>query len=393
MHKTLLRFFSRGNVLWFKSFTLPDKSGPENSFANTCRSQKYSLTLHNVSLGKRRRRINTRYNLIEKYLPGLQNISLHIEFLLRTHDCVIFPGIGAFLRTHRDASYCKESGELTAPATRICFNSSIVTSDGLLCHSVARRCKVSFEEAAVMVSEASENCRNALDMEGEYSLGHLGILRPNEERNISFRPYAPRFSHIWSAISPVSESQDKKEASEIKTESASAASKENYYTFRVPRRVVRYAAMAAVCLFTAATLLLPSANRPGTPMSAPRQYASVVPGVEKIAEKLNNTDNNTPAQVSEPETETADMSVQQEDSARFYLIVATFTKEADCEEFISQQPDSSDLRIVSNGKVSRVYSAASRDRDKLMSVMRSDGHKVKHPQAWIWENPDTELIQ
>lgn len=323
----------------------------------------------------------------------MQNISLHIEFLLRTHDCVIFPGIGAFLRTHRDASYCKESGELTAPATRICFNSSIVTSDGLLCHSLARRCKVSFEEAAVMVSEASENCRNALDMEGEYSLGHLGILRLNEERNISFRPYAPRFSHIWSAISPVSESQDKKDASEIKTESASAASKENYYTFRVSRRVVRYAAMAAVCLFTAATLLLPSANRPGTPMSAPRQYASVVPGVEKIAEKLNNTDNNTPAQAGEPETETADMSVQQEDSARFYLIVATFTKEADCEEFISQQPDSSDLRIVSNGKVSRVYSAASRDRDKLMSVMRSDGHKAKHPQAWIWENPDTELIQ
>lgn len=322
----------------------------------------------------------------------MQNISLHIEYLLRTHDCVILPGIGAFLRTRRPATCNEATGAISAPATQVCFNSSIVTSDGLLTHSVARRDKVSFEEASVMVSAAAERCRNTLSQYGELAIGHLGLLRLDEENRISFHPYRNLFDQIWTAVSP---SMSTEVRTPEKMEPAPAPDN-RYYVIRVSRRAVRYAAMVAVCLLTAATLMLPSANRTAPDMTVSRQYASVVPGVEKLgagqdrqasdasSHATDLVETETEAEPPEPTTAVTEQPM------RFYLIVATFSREDDCRKFIETQPDSSSLGIISSGKVCRVYSAASSDREALIATMASAEHKTLHPQSWIWENPDAE---
>ena len=322
----------------------------------------------------------------------MQNISLHIEYLLRIHDCVILPGIGAFLRTRCPSTCNQATGAISAPVTQVCFNSSIVTTDGLLAHSVARRDKVSFEEASVMVSAAAERCRNALSQYGEIAIGHLGLLRLDEENRISFHPYRNWFDRIWTTVTPTISTEVR---TQEKMEPASAPDN-RYYVIRVSRRVVRYAAMVTVCLLTAATLMLPSANRTASDMTVSRQYASVVPGVEKLgaghARQASDASSHatglveTEAEAETPEPPTA----VKEQSMRFYLIVATFSREDDCRKFIGMQPDSSSLGIISSGKVCRVYSAASSDRDALIAAMATAEHKSLHPQSWIWENPDTE---
>lgn len=322
----------------------------------------------------------------------MQNISLHIEYLLRTHDCVILPGIGAFLRTHRGATVGQEDGSVSAPATQVCFNSSIVASDGLLCHSVARRNRVSFEEAAVMVSDAAESCRNALSRDGELAMGRLGLLKMDDEKRISFHPYRTLFDRIWTSVTPTLENVSLGKAAIERKETEVRVSDNKYYIIKVSRKAVRYAAMLTVCLLTAATLMLPSANRTGSELEAPRQYASVVPGVGKLAghSDVDHKDNTTQIAVNAEESDAAEpQSVTARDD-HYYLIVATFSKEADCLKFIDMQPDASDLKIIGSGKVSRVYSAASSDRDALVATMTSAEHKALHPQAWIWENPDAE---
>lgn len=322
----------------------------------------------------------------------MQNISLHIEYLLRTHDCVILPGIGAFLRTRRPATCDEATGTISAPATQVCFNSSIVTSDGLLTHSVARRDKVSFEEASVMVSAAAESCRNALSHYGELAIGHLGLLRLDEEDRISFHPYRDLFDRIWTAVSPAAPTTDKTLEEEI----PALMPDSRYYVLRVSRRAVRYAAMVAVCLLTAATLMLPSANRTAPDMTVSRQYASVVPGVEKLGAGNDRQASDASSHATDlagtgTEVETHEQAAAvTEQPLRFYLIVATFSREDDCRKFIEMQPDSSSLGIISSGKVCRVYSAASSDRDALTATMASAEHKTLHPQSWIWENPDAE---
>lgn len=321
----------------------------------------------------------------------LQNISLHIEYLLRTHDCVILPGIGAFLRTRRPASVSQEDGTISAPATQVCFNSSIVASDGLLCHSVARRNRVSFEEASVIVSNAAESCRKALTHDGELAIGRLGLLRVDEEKRISFQPYRTLFDRIWTSVSPVATSVQKTERDDAEQD-VTTSDNNKYYVIRVSRRAIRYAAMMTVCLLTAATLMLPSANRSGSEMMAPRQYASVVPGVDKLTGGHASDASSHATNQVEAETETIDeTAISDTDEADlYYLIVATFTKNEDCRKYIDMQPDSAELRVISNGKVSRVYSASSTDREELIATMTSASHKTLHPQSWIWEKPNAD---
>lgn len=311
----------------------------------------------------------------------MQNISLHIEYLLRTHDCVILPGIGAFLRTRRAALF-HEDGSIEPPCVQICFNSSIVASDGLLAHSVGRRNKISFEEAAVMVSNAAEQCRNALSTTGEVAIGKLGLLTADNEGRISFRPYRSIFDSIWKPVLPVSETgADAK--TDTNTKEETTAENRRYYNIRIPRRLVRYAAILTVCLLSATSILFPSANRTLTPEE---QYASVVPVVEKITTPATNKSDNKETPVTDTPTTMSEEVV----SPKHFLVVATFANETDCEKYIATREDTTGLQTVCNGKVCRVYSAASNSKDELQAIMSSNEHKQAYPQAWIWTDPTVD---
>lgn len=306
---------------------------------------------------------------------------------MRHHDCVIMPGIGAFLRT-KAAAVCAGEGTVRPPRLQICFNSSITSSDGLLSHSVARRNKISFEQASVLVNTASEQCRNALANDRELTIGHLGTLSMDEEQHISFHPYPTLYSDIWTDRTPLSRSTKADDRRTAVMHNSFDPGK--YYIIRISRKAVRYAAIAAVCIFTAATMLMP-ASRHDAFVPAQKQYASVVPGVEKLSAHKAEAVTKTvaePVKVEVPSVpaDTA-ATVREADADKYYLIVATFKKESDCEKFIASQPDAQKLRIANGGKVSRVYSASSNDRDKLIAMLNSKEHRTLHPQAWVWFRP------
>lgn len=322
----------------------------------------------------------------------MQEISLHIEYLLRSNECVILPGIGAFLRTYKGASLA-EDGALSAPRFQVCFNSSIVASDGLLCHSIARRNRISFEQASVLLSDAAERCRNALMTDGELSIGKLGRLTMDVEQRISFVPYSVLYSGIWADIPSADESKERLLADVESRDADEQSSDSRYYVIKISRKAVRYAAVAALCLLTATTMLLPSASRNDSFLGQPSpQYASVVPGVEKLSRKAVISPKERVACEQSTVSESASLSESAEEELieaekRFYLIVATFAKESDCEKFIASQSDAATLSVVTSGKVSRVYSAASDNRDELVAQLNSPEHKSLHPQAWVWKNP------
>lgn len=311
----------------------------------------------------------------------LQNISLHIEYLLRTHDCVILPGVGAFLRTRRAALFDEEDRSITPPALQICFNSSIVVTDGLLANSVQRRNKISFEEASVIVSNAAEQCRNALANAGEVTIGKLGILTADLEGRISFHPYKPIFNGIWKPVYTHHNTSAQTDRDRDRDETTALSRPDHrFYTIRIPRKLIRYAAILAVCLLTTTTLLPPSAP---LSKSNPVQYASVVPVVEKLSSPVNN-DNSSDA-IDTDSIITGDIV---EATPKYYLIVATFTNEADCQKFIDSRPDTpTPLQTVCNGKVCRVYSAASDSKDELKQVMTSKTHTDCFSASWIWTDP------
>lgn len=327
----------------------------------------------------------------------MQDISLHIEYLLRHHDCVIMPGIGAFLRAHTPA-VCDAEGIVRAPRLQICFNSSITSSDGLLSHSLARRNKISFEEATAMLNTVSEYCRNALLNDGELTIGHLGTLRMDSERHICFTPYSPIYNDIWTARTPHSlYTASTNGAVESNRRDFTDSELSKYYIIKVSRKAVRYAALVAVCIFTAATMLLPSASRQDDLILPNKQYASVVPGVDKLSSGNTTTTKsveissctNTNPVCAEP---IADTQQTVTNSHKYYLIVATFSQDSDCKKFINARGSNETLRIVSGAKVSRVYSASSDDKAQLLDILNSSQHQALYPQAWIWTNPNASTL-
>lgn len=312
----------------------------------------------------------------------MTDISLHIEYLLRYHTCVILPGIGAFLRTRRPAHFNEQTGVLEAPSELISFNSSIIADDGLLTHSVARKAGLTHEMAAVKVASAINLCRQALEEEGELTIGRIGILTMEEDGRLNFTPSRRRRNAMNSALHV----SDFKQTEEIKESSreVSATDEKKYFHLRISRALVRNAAMfgAIVCLLSFCL---------STPSSLNTEQvfnAAVVPSaaVSTTVEKTEKVDNELPVTTEEISTTDSTESLPAEVDENYYIIVATFSNTEDCEKFIAQQSDPSGLQIICGTKVCRVACAESTSREDLQEILRSDDIKGRYSQAWIWQS-------
>lgn len=289
----------------------------------------------------------------------MQDVNLHIEYLLRYHDCVILPGVGAFLRSRRAACMDEATGALIPARRQVCFNSAITSDDGLLAHSICRREDIGFEQARIEVGYYCEAIRSALATDGETSLGRIGSLCMDADGVLSF---IPRTTALFKAepIMPRSITHDRPVAT---TEPEST----HYYTFRIPRRVVRYAAMVAVVLMACFTLSIPVSD------STRVDNASVLP---LPASTGTTAQGKVEMLVAKPEHNST--------PARYYLIVGASRSMDKCHEFIARHPGHG-LRMLNAGNNTLVYIASSDDRSMLVKAMRSADITDEFGQTWVYD--------
>ncbi|MDE5850810.1 MAG: hypothetical protein K2H38_11765 [Muribaculaceae bacterium] len=197
-------------------------------------------------------------------------LPLHIEYLLTRHDCVIVPQLGAFIATEREAYIDFETGMICPRRREISFNGSVVTDDGLLSHSIARREGLPYEDARRLVSHLAGKLSDDLREEGEVSMGMIGKLVIDEEGLINFMP---RRSAILSDIRqdvklharPVTEAAEDcgqtveplKETPDEEDGMRTIRVKADRYVFTVSKRAVHAAAMLVAVFTIALSLLLP----------------------------------------------------------------------------------------------------------------------------------------
>ncbi len=196
-------------------------------------------------------------------------LPLHIEYLLTRHDCVIVPGIGAFIASETEASIDYENGVIHPRRREISFNSSVVTDDGLLTHSIARHESLSYEDARRLLASLIERMTADLNGEGEASLGMTGRLVKDSEGLISFQP---RKSSVFSDILPeiklsekISDSVqaiDDNENQGIEEEVAEEGMRiihvpADRYVFTISKRAVHAAAMLITILTIGLSLMIP----------------------------------------------------------------------------------------------------------------------------------------
>lgn len=191
-------------------------------------------------------------------------LPLHIEYLLTRHDCVIVPGLGAFIATEHEANLDFDSKVIRPRRREISFNSSVVTDDGLLSHSIARREGLTYEDARRLVATLTERLTADLANEGEVSLGMTGRLLMDSEGLISFQP---RRSAVLSDIMPEVRLEEKTAIAVEVPETAASMEEEDgmrtirvradRYVFTISKRAVHAAAMLVTILTVGLSLLVP----------------------------------------------------------------------------------------------------------------------------------------
>lgn len=115
----------------------------------------------------------------------MDEIALHIDFLLHTHDCIIVPGLGGFVVNVTNVERNGLWG-LSAPSFELIFNSKLTYNDGLLAKSLMKTNNVSYEIAIKQIETASKELREKLLKDEEVVWSNLGTFKTNKDNNLIF---------------------------------------------------------------------------------------------------------------------------------------------------------------------------------------------------------------
>ncbi|MDE6577466.1 MAG: hypothetical protein K2J82_01595 [Muribaculaceae bacterium] len=310
----------------------------------------------------------------------MNNLSLHIEYLLLRHDCVIVPGLGAFIATQTKARIDHENGVILPPMRTVMFNHSVTVDDGLLANSFARKSGLSFEDARQIIFREVNILKSEISTNGKYSLGKLGTFFLGDENTLFFSPAQDRkvlSSLGYLPVNFVNISSDSKSSLET-SPSQQLSEKPN-----IKRRKFRFkkvlSRVAVICGIVAAASIA-SLYSP-VPSDSREQRASVVP-VEALIPKKSSAVN-TSDTISRKGLESISNTKQSE--PRHYLIVATFKTLEEAENFTDKySSEDFPLMTVSSKRVTRVAVAASDDKETLQARLNSPEITKHFSQAWIW---------
>ena len=145
----------------------------------------------------------------------MEKLVQNISRLIAQHNCVIMPGIGAFL-AHRVPAYYSAADKVFMPPHReLGFNPQVTVDDALLLSEYMNSGKLSYEEAATALSKDIDTLRSNLSATGVVCFGELGTFTMDIEGKIYFAPNKNGIDDPYNygfeplAIAPLSELKKK----------------------------------------------------------------------------------------------------------------------------------------------------------------------------------------
>ncbi len=116
----------------------------------------------------------------------MKQIDKYVTELLREIDCVIIPGLGAFVANPESAKIDLRQHTFSPPSKNIGFNKNISRNDGLLADRIAEREQISYEHANANIAAFVNECIKRLQDGEHIKFDGIGSLSVDAERNIQF---------------------------------------------------------------------------------------------------------------------------------------------------------------------------------------------------------------
>lgn len=329
-------------------------------------------------------------------------IGQHIEFLLARHDCVVVPGLGAFLAHSVPSRFDAETETLMPPSRTVGFNPEVNVNDGLLADSVMRRHGLTRQGAMDAIADEVSAMRHQLELSGDVAVGRIGILhRGNEGSTPTFEPLAAEMSlSRFAGLQPVGARLiDRPEKTSVPR--VASASRPVASAPRLFKIAASAAAMVCLGLVLSTTTLRhgPEVNHAsldsGLSSSADNVVAlaaekntaqperSLYIAVPAAVDALAVVDTATPRPLAavQPVSNTVQrMSLRFNDADPFIIVVASLASPAQAQKYITEKGDTS-LRYVEMDGFYRVYAATALSSASGRAAIASIAGK--YPSAWL----------
>lgn len=120
----------------------------------------------------------------------MERLTSNINKLISRHNCVILPGMGAFLAHNVSATYNAEDQVFMPPHRTLGFNPQVNVDDALLLSEYLKDSSLTYEEACTALDNDIATLRSRLSRKGVYRFGELGTFSMDINSGISFEPNA-----------------------------------------------------------------------------------------------------------------------------------------------------------------------------------------------------------
>lgn len=330
----------------------------------------------------------------------------HLDKLLALHDCVIIPSLGAIIKEYVPARYSDAEYMVYPMEECFHFNGELRERDGLLDDLYAKSYHVSMRRARNLVDTDVEELRREMIRLGGISIGHVGRLMIGADGKMDFQPEHNRLplgygeayglstytlprtlekaltSIVVEAQNPLTEDT---EATPEKSDILQQKSDTKYLHFRVSRRVVGWAAAAAVFL----VCLLPVTTHPvqeyfsASFVPTETQQTSIFPGEKTLQQGKIATETTCEMEKSQAESE----ELLPSSLGDYYVIIGSFRTEAKVNEFLGTHRDSAfatTMGAVKKGKNRLIYAkrfTSSDEAESYLATLRKSGKE--YSEAWL----------
>jgi len=323
----------------------------------------------------------------------MQSIPFHIAYLLTEHECVIVPGLGAFVVSACEKEKAKRWRILSPPMKFLGFNSEIKHNDGLLVNSVVKEKKCSYREAGLMIEKYVTDLLHSLN-EGQtihfpwvgslHSSGNKSLFQP--ERTLSCNAFNYGFSGF--SLPSVKDIEYRESAA---SENVSRKKKNREIVWiPVSRKFITYTGSIAAALIAICIIPAPLNNGP--------QYASILSLTtweqKNVSLKTNiqiRPADTVAAPASNPVLNPEAANLPKANTYHYYIIIASLPNLESAKKTLIEFQSSGfgNAGVISSAERHRIYTNRFDDKakaEKFLLQFRKD-----HPaqaNAWLLKQKD-----
>jgi nucleoid DNA-binding protein len=319
----------------------------------------------------------------------VETIIAHIENLLTEHDCVIVPGLGAFILNDVSAVWEKNNQKLSAPHRVVYFNQTLHHDDGLLTETFRIAEQITYRKASRHIASTVTVWQQQLQELQQITIGRLGTFILNEQHQIEFLP-AHSFDFLPDNI--------------------------GMYSVRVPsyrnqstegRQLVLHLPHISKLMAAAAAILILFLFVPTGQFHSDDNYAKMNPldyFTNQLSHRQNQANsentsstvaNNLPAtpKAGQPEPVTQNEQAAISDEKDWYLVVATFQTELQAKKSANmlQQQEAMPLSVIKQHNLFRIVAQSFSTKEVALAALKTLRKHRSFETAWVVYDHATQI--